>query len=62
MKELKDVFIIFYDLLYEVVLKFEFDLLLISLFVLVEGGKYKEYSKIVLIYVVKNGENVIWCD
>ena len=61
-KELKDVPTISYDLPYEAVLKFEPDLLLISSSALVEGGKYKEYSKIAPTYVVKNGENVTWRD
>lgn len=55
-KELKDVPTISYDLPYEAVLKFEPDLLLISSSALVEGGKYKEYSKIAPTYVVKTAK------
>ncbi|MCU9758965.1 ferrichrome ABC transporter substrate-binding protein, partial [Enterococcus faecalis] len=49
-----------YDFPYEAVLLFEPDLFLNSSSALVEGGKYKEYSKIAPTYVVKNGENVNW--
>lgn len=61
-EELKDVPTISYDLPYEEVLKYTPDLLLISSSALVEGGKYKEYSKIAPTYVVKNGEDVNWRD
>ena len=49
-----------YDLPYEDVLKFEPDLLLIGSDGTLEGGKYKEYSKIAPTYVVKNGDGVTW--
>ena len=58
--ELKDIPTINYDLPYEAVLKFEPDLLLIGANGSLEGGKYKEYSKIAPTYVVKNGGNVTW--
>ena len=61
-KELKDVPTISYDLPYEEVLKYEPDLLLVSSSALVDGGKYKEYSKIAPTYVVKNGSEVNWRD
>lgn len=58
--DLKDIPTINYDLPYEDVLKFEPDLLLIGANGTLEGGKYKEYSKIAPTYVVKNGDNVTW--
>lgn len=61
-EELKDVPTISYDFPYEEVLKYTPDLLLISSSALVEGGKYKEYSKIAPTYVVKNGEDINWRD
>lgn len=60
--ELKGTPTINYDLPYEDVLKFEPDLLLIGSNGSLEGGKYKEYSKIAPTYVVKNGDNVTWRD
>ncbi|MGM0167195.1 iron complex transport system substrate-binding protein [Enterococcus sp. AZ135] len=60
--QLKDIPTINYDLPYEDVLKFEPDLLLIGSNGSLEGGKYKEYSKIAPTYVVKNGDNVTWRD
>lgn len=60
--KLKDIPTINYDMPYEDVLKFEPDLLLIGSNGSLEGGKYKEYSKIAPTYVVKNGDNVTWRD
>lgn len=59
---LNDIPTINYDMPYEDVLKFEPDLLLIGSNGSLEGGKYKEYSKIAPTYVVKNGDNVTWRD
>lgn len=60
--KLNDIPTINYDMPYEDVLKFEPDLLLIGSNGSLEGGKYKEYSKIAPTYVVKNGDNVTWRD
>lgn len=59
---LNDIPTINYDMPYEDVLKFEPDLLLIGSNGSLEGGKYKEYSKIAPTYFVKNGDNVTWRD
>lgn len=58
--KLKDIPTINYDMPYEDVVKFEPDLLLIGSNGSLEGGKYKEYSKIAPTYVVKNGDGVTW--
>ncbi|MDU5335313.1 ABC transporter substrate-binding protein [Enterococcus sp.] len=60
--KLNDIPTINYDMPYEDVLKFEPDLLLIGSNGSLEGGKYKEYSKIAPTYVVKNGDSVTWRD
>lgn len=60
--KLNDIPTINYDMPYEDVLKFEPDLLLIGSNGSLEGGKYKEYSKIAPTYVVKNGDGVTWRD
>lgn len=60
--KLNDIPTINYDMPYEDVLKFEPDLILIGSNGSLEGGKYKEYSKIAPTYVVKNGDGVTWRD
>lgn len=60
--KLNDIPTINYDMPYEDVLKLEPDLLLIGSNGSLEGGKYKEYSKIAPTYVVKNGDGVTWRD